>query len=423
MSDLRAGAARRSLAPSASHLEAGVWLGGFGSYRQRRATEILDAPECRALALSDETGGILLAAMDMIGASGPLLADIRSRVASATGIPEENILVACTHSHASPDLQGLWGGVSAAYAGSVVDIVVATLTEAWQARQPAELRASTTAFDGLVRNRRDWPMTDTTLTVLRAVTTGGSPIATVINYACHPTATGSATTGISRDWCGVTADIIDREAGGVTLYVNGAIGDVNPLFSGDVNHARTLGQSVAAWALEALASSEAVGTMINVRTGTLELPVNVARLRGGVSKAIDGAELSLPSTEVSSDAVADAGRPDLAQILAAVHGIEERPLISRDETTLLPTLCSYVRIGDIQMLTAPGEMMTRLALPLRSSLDAPHRMMLGLTHDALGYFIPRDEFMTGRNNNYEESVSMGFHAGALLSEKLVELSA
>jgi hypothetical protein len=44
-------------------------------------------------------------------------------------------------------------------------------------------------------------------------------------------------------------------------------------------------------------------------------------------------------------------------------------------------------------------------------MQAPHKLVLGNTGDALGYFIPGDEWQTGKNNNYEESVSMGKTAG------------
>ena len=55
-------------------------------------------------------------------------------------------------------------------------------------------------------------------------------------------------------------------------------------------------------------------------------------------------------------------------------------------------------------------------------MGARHRLFFGLAHDTLGYFIPEDEWMTGRNNNYEESVSMGKHAGTVLEAALRDLA-
>ena len=89
----------------------------------------------------------------------------------------------------------------------------------------------------------------------------------------------------------------------------------------------------------------------------------------------------------------------------------------------MPTHCGYLRFGGLEAFASPGEVLTRLALPLRASLGERHRMFFGLTQDTLGYFIPEDEWMTGRNNNYEESVSMGKHAGTILSERLLSIVA
>jgi hypothetical protein len=86
------------------------------------------------------------------------------------------------------------------------------------------------------------------------------------------------------------------------------------------------------------------------------------------------------------------------------------------------TEVGWLRIGEaLQGLAAPGEVLTRLGLPLKASLPGPHRLFLGLTNDTLGYFLPADEWMSGRNNNYEESVSLGREAGPALAAALRSL--
>ncbi|HZP56243.1 MAG TPA: hypothetical protein VFC53_01655 [Dehalococcoidia bacterium] len=429
MSGLFAGAARASIAPRSEELAAGVWLGGFGSYRQRRATAVHDEPQCRALALSDGITAFVVAALDLVGASGPLLQEIRQDAARLTGVAPEQIIVACTHSHASPDSQGLWGGLTPAYRDHIAHRAGAAIWEAHQALAPAVASAVTTTLgDGLVLNRRGWPETDRTLTALRFTREDGAPVSTLINAACHPTTTGAANTEVSRDWCGYAVDAIERETGGVAVYVNGAIGDANPAESGGFDPAQRLGEAVAGAALAALRDAVPIGGFLRVRAELLELPVNAERLSERVQSAVAraGPALSVLAKSggmgAASLALHAAGRGDLAQIVAALAGISERGLVRRDGRTCLPTLCGYLRIGDdVEALVAPGEVLTRLALPLRAALAASHRLFLGLSHDTLGYFVPEDEWMTGRNNNYEESVSMGKHAGAALADGLLRL--
>src|SRR3972149_5701053 len=111
---MRAGAATAVISPLSQHLEEGVYLGGYGGYRSRRATGLHDDIYARALVLSDASTTMALVALDLVGISHAHLAHIGSQASRRTGIPFDNILIASTHSHASPDLQGLWGGVPAA---------------------------------------------------------------------------------------------------------------------------------------------------------------------------------------------------------------------------------------------------------------------------------------------------------------------
>jgi hypothetical protein len=353
---------------------------------------------------------------------------VREDAARLTRIAPERIIVACTHSHASPDLQGLWGGVADAYRTHVAHRSASAIWEAQQALAPATLGAATTHVDGGVRNRRGWPETDTTLTTLRITDGGGSTVATIVNFACHPTASGGANTWVSRDWCGYAVDAVEAATGGIALYVNGAIGDVNPAEDGSFDATQRLGEAVAAAALGSLDAVEDAGGAIEVRMAPLELPLNLERMSQRVQDAVArvGPALGVLSRAGGLRAAAAAlhasGRADVAQIVAGLELMSERRLVRREGRTYLPTLCGYLRIGGaVEAYAAPGEVLTRLALPLRASLGARHRLFLGLAQDTLGYFIPEDEWMTGRNDNYEESVSMGKHAGAALADALLAL--
>ena len=429
MTDLSAGAACVPITPRIEDLRHGIYLGGFGSYRERRATGVHDEPMCRALALSDGSTTVVLAALDLVGASGPLLAAIRAESGRLTTLPASQILIACTHSHASPDMQGLWGGTSSSYEAHVTQCAARALSEAVQAMQPAIARVATTSLGGVVRNRRGWPETDETLTVLRLTSQSGAAIAALVNYACHPTASGRANTEISRDWCGYTVDAVERDLGGVAIYINGAIGDVDPMQDGGFDAARSVGDAVAARAIASLSSAEDVSGTIVAHVAPLELPINFERLSQRVQSAVGRAApaLSLLSKSGGLHKAAiilhKSGRGDLAQVVEALSGLSERTLIHREGVTYVPTHCACLRLGPLEAFAAPGEVLTRLALPLRAALGERHRMFLGLTQDTIGYFIPEDEWMTGRNNNYEESVSIGKHAGTILSQRLLSLIA
>jgi hypothetical protein len=425
---LLAGAARVSIGPRRDDLRDGVWLGGFGSYRERRASAVHDEPQCRALALSDGTTSMVLAALDLIGASGPLLATIRADASRMTGVAPERILIACTHSHASPDTQGLWGGIGDAYRTHIAHRAASAIWEAHEAMAPAAASAASTQLHRVTKNRRGWPETDDALTSLRLTSPAGAPIATLVNFACHPTSSGSSNTEVSRDWCGYAVDAVERETGGVAIYVNGAIGDANPIDASGFEASERLGEAVAASAIASLNAADAIDGALSARTDVLELPVHFERLSQRVQSAIDRSGFAIAalsktgSLRATQLALHAAGRRDIAQIVSALEGMSEREKAHRDGRTYVLTQCGYVRIGDaLEAYVAPGEVLTRLALPLRAAMGARHRMFFGLTHDTLGYFVPEDEWMTGRNNNYEESVSMGRRAGSVLADALLAM--
>ena len=52
------------------------------------------------------------------------------------------------------------------------------------------------------------------------------------------------------------------------------------------------------------------------------------------------------------------------------------------------------------MVTTPGESLTRNTMPVVDAIVGKGAvpMVAGLTQDSLGYYVPTDEWMTGRNN-------------------------
>ena len=107
---------------------------------------------------------------------------IRDGVTAATGVARGNIYVGATHTHAGPDLQGLWGGVTAEYKQVVVDGTIAAIVEAYGRQQASRLFVS--KGTGQANNRRDWGYTDDELTVLDVISTSTDQrTGTVIQFA------------------------------------------------------------------------------------------------------------------------------------------------------------------------------------------------------------------------------------------------
>jgi hypothetical protein len=65
--------------------------------------------------------------------------------------------------------------------------------------------------------------------VLTFVNHRGSTLATLFNYACHPSAAGGDSPNIcSADFSGYAAQIVEQQTGGISLFLHGCSGDINP---------------------------------------------------------------------------------------------------------------------------------------------------------------------------------------------------
>jgi hypothetical protein len=237
----RAGFDKELLDPSAADLAShNFHLGGYGIFPTRQSTgPLVDGDGsvehlyARALAVSDKQGHtMLMAALEnqgtftayKQGAYG--IDDIRQQVSRDTGVPLDMIVVNSDHSHAGPDLIGLWGGVPVDYLQYVHDQAVLALDRAYAARVPAQLlvgsdtpvvpdpsvggyiAGTATPGEDMVHSQfgtdtltgYDDGAVDTQLRVLQAVDGDGTMLGTLVNYAAHATVMGGGNVQYSADW-------------------------------------------------------------------------------------------------------------------------------------------------------------------------------------------------------------------------------
>jgi len=420
-----AGAAALPITPLPEHLEERLYLGGYDGYLGRPAGGVHDDLFARALVLGDGDTTIALIALDLVGMSNRHIARIRASVSRRLEMPEPAVLVACTHTHAGPDLQGLWGGVSPGYATHVRRQAVRAALQAAADRREAALRVATSKVRGRTVNRRGWPHTDNVMSVLQARDSHDDAIATLVNFAAHATVTQEANVDISRDFPGALVDSLESTAGGVVLFVNADEGDANPNVSGGFAEMQAYGEGLAETAARALKKAAELERPLSLSGRYLDLPLANPRLRLPPALMLQGmltGVRGLANAGVLRWLAGRYARQDRAFVFALLGLIAEHPIIVRGGKPHVRTRLSRVRIGEgLDALAAPGEVLTRLGEELRGRLAAPATMFFGLTNDTLGYFVPEDEWASGRNNGYEETVSLGPQAAPSLERAAVAL--
>ncbi len=378
------------ISPNEGHLALNVYLGSYGPPFSRSAEGLHDALHVRSFALQYGGEGFVAAITDLPGMGNEFSRAIQARVSEQLEIPVSHVLVGTTHSHSAPDFQGLWGGGPSEYRNPVVDEIVGSMNRAWAERDFAELEIASTI--GPNANRRDWGFTDDSLTVLVARDEAGGIMGSFTVFGAHPTVLGSSNHEVSRDWCGGFVDAMEAHTSAPSVLFNGVLGDARPVippgeYADDFERAIAYGNEIADIAFEAISEVEPISGGLYIDHRTWDLPVDNGLFQ-----------------------------------LAAGVGLLDYDFGENDDGLFVTTGATYVRLGtQFQFVTFPGEPLTRTGLEIKDAMDAPHRAILGQTGDSLGYFILSDEWMTGHNDDYEETVSLHPTAGDTATSVLTAL--
>ncbi|HJR27001.1 MAG TPA: hypothetical protein VJ804_16095, partial [Acidimicrobiales bacterium] len=341
----------------------------------------------------------------------------------ATGVPASAVLFSTTHTHAGPDLQGLWGGVPRSW---VRDVLVPGSVRAVQAAL-ADLRAVTLEerhgpapeFNSYRRPRIVDPDADTdavaTLLDARDAASGGV-VGSLLQFNAHPTTLREQVPLPHPDFVLGALDLLELR-GGVALYVNGPIADASPSGTragcahpadGAYGVARCRGEGIAASVL-ALPRGRVLAPTLEVRRASVALPVtNPLFLAAGATGAFNGYYdfLDLPVADI----------PVVGEAVGA--GLVDLPQLTPVATVDVTRITIGGAMAGLELVTIPGEATGTFGDEIRA-LAGPraHVALLGLTHASLGYIIPEAEFSYVDASgdigfllpytSYEELVSIG----------------
>ncbi len=216
---MRVGAARVDITPPL-----GMAMDGYEA-RASGATGVHDPLHVRALVVEGADGTtVALVVADLLQVLPRLQGEVAAEIEARTGITRERLQLVGTHTHSGPDL-----GRPSDAEQAIGDRMVEAVESAWRARQDAVAAVGVGRVEGIGANRRpDGGPVDDRVTVTRFDALDGSPIATHVNYGCHPTTLGPDNTLYSADYPGVLCRIVDEAVGGVTIFSTGPQGDVNP---------------------------------------------------------------------------------------------------------------------------------------------------------------------------------------------------
>ena len=355
----------------------------------------------RALVLEKGNTRIAIVNVDNLGWSS-ILGD-RSR-ALIKGIPPENIVIGCTHTHSAPDAYAFPDetGKSNAdlnYLDWCTKQIADAVNEAIKNLAPASLKIAVGDAKGKISyNYYADQLFDPRCGIIQAIaTTGnnkGKPIATLVNYAVHPEVIGPDRGILSPDLCGPLYERIETKAGGVALFMNGAQGGMvtadnrreNGKEANDWEECIRIGNLLADEALRIIAGAEEQKDPVLYCTArTVQFPVESEMMKF----ILENSPLKHPNAK--SDVVS-------AQV-------------------------NLLNIGTAQVLTIPGEALPNIGYYVKRHMKTKYPFLFGLTNDAFGYMLTKVDFNSFKRYEYVSKTSLGEMTGEIYINEALKLLA
>ena len=256
----QAGAARRDITPNEA-----LPMWGYGDRHDALSDGKLDPLYAAAVVIQAGTSKLAIVGLDLGRSPNEAsLQRIRQRIKAEAGI--EHSFIAGSHTHHGPVLElsdegGKGKGrfdAALRYYMQMEDGIVASIVEANAKLVPAKLASGIFKLDGFNRNRHtklEPKPVDKDFGVLRFDDAAGKTIAILVNYTAHPTSIPSSVRKYSADFVGALKATIEKETGGVAVFMQGASGDQSTN-RGDKDY-QAFGQALGQEALKFLATMKA----------------------------------------------------------------------------------------------------------------------------------------------------------------------
>jgi len=390
---LRGGAAKVDITPPV-----GVWLSGYRS-REKPSDAIADKLYAKALVLDDGRNRIAIVSADLLWVPLEITDAVRKEVKEKIGIPEENVLVCATHTHFGPKIYRItkdWpdapsSEVDKSYVESLKKRFADSILAAERELKDVRLGAVKGRIPEIVYNRRtkrpdgtvsmtfrlppaspelSFGPIDPEVCILRVEDGGGSLVAALVNFACHPVSGAkdkSQFFSISADYPGYTARVVEQAEGGLCLFALGTAGDMNPVRLNRTNPRAKIGKA----------------------------------LGGEVVRRIQFAE--------TSDEISLSALKKLIVLPVKKDLPPERVKDTEKGKKSLTTEIQVLRLGGIYILGLPGEILVEIGLDIKERAGIENLFIISLSNDTCGYVCLRHSYKEG---GYEPGSGTNLAEGA-----------
>lgn len=401
---------------------AGAYARNWGAAKHWFATGVHRRLTGTALALAPLSGAgspLLLISLELGWWRSRKDADaVRQRVLGELALPEANLILHLTHTHAGPALDSdappeAKPEAARAYLTWLAEACVQGGRDALAKLQPATalfnrgrcaLAAHRDFVDPANPERfltgfNPEAAADDTLLVARLFGADGRTLGMLVNYACHPTTLAWDNSLLSPDYPGALRELVESRTGGAPcLFLQGASGELAPAeqYTGDVNLADRHGRELGHAALSALAPLESGCSQLSFDS-TVEsgAPLAVWRAReGSLSELLRASAPRLPlalKRDLPSVAKIDAALARKPAGFQLERLLRQRRVRSSVGAGGVSAEQFWLwRLGDAALCAVPFEAYSILQTQLRANLPETPLLVLNIGNGHLGYLPPRE---------------------------------
>lgn len=390
-----------------------VWMAGFSN--NRPAKGVHDPLWARAIAFRNNRVTVAMVTLDSIGMMHDKLIPVRKSIDPSLNV--DHVLFSSTHNHEAPDTMGNWSNNNIDSVGSVLKLVVKpnfddaymakvqqackeAVEEAVKSLQPADMTIASIDLDPakFVDDSRLPLVYDKTLNCARFTKPNtDETIATLVSIGNHAETLGSDNSLLTSDFCHYLREGVEQGVpepngvegfGGTCLFFQGMVGGLMTQLHLDVPHR----DGTQTFKKASFDKAQALGENLAIEA--------VKVLRGDQAVRVERPKLAAAAKTIY---VPITGMFKYAMMLGIIH---PGWYWGKGRTEV-----NAIRIGDLEILTIPGELYPEIAEggiespegadfgiapvevpPLRGQMQGKVNMIFGLANDEIGYIIPRSQW-------------------------------
>jgi hypothetical protein len=342
---------------------------------------------------------------------------VRGALLEALGSDASRVMINLSHTHGGPslcrdDADKPGGQYIKAYLEQVRDTVIRLAREALATARPATLDwhygqcalaqnrdLPDPQADRLVCGWNPDVPADDTLLVGRVTDENNTCLASIVNYACHPTTLAWQCRSLSPDYPATMREVVEKQTGAPCLFLQGASGELAPRdqYTGDVSLAESHGRQLGYAVLSTL--EDMLAPLIDWRyEGALESGAPLALWKPAPATPSTQLEAQLIDVELPLKEM-----PTASEIESQMRDCKDRVLGERlrrklyirrevgdGDSTVVPTWVWHV--GDVILIGQRNEAYSQLQRELRTVFPKLAIVVMNLVNGSTGYLPPADRY-------------------------------